>query len=267
MSESTSKVGAEHLIEVPAGEYVFHEGDLGTEMFIVHRGRVEILKRVGDDSSEAQLAVFEQGDFFGELSLLDDQPRSASVRALEDTVLIAVSGSTFIQMLSENPEVAVRMMRKLSRRLRHTDRLLQEALGGRSGMPPAAAPAPPSKPPSRPPSSSAEASPPSQVVLVDSSSGVVFDLAPGPVTTIGRGDPVTGIEPHVDLTSVDSQRSSSRRHAKLLRRGDRLFLAEEIGTMNGTFVNGHRLDTGKPVEVEPGDKLRFGVLEFVLEER
>lgn len=265
MSESTPRAGTEHLVEVPAGEYVFREGDLGTEMFIIHRGRVEILKRVGDgDGREAQLAVFEQGDFFGELSLLDDRPRSASVRAIEDTLLISVSGASFIQMLSENPEIAVRMMRKLSRRLRHTDRLLQEALDERSEVPPSAAPPPPARPASSP---SGEAARATRLVLVERTGGQVFELAPGPETTIGRGDPVTGIEPDVDLTPVDNQRSSSRRHAKLLRRGDRLFLVEEIGTMNGTFVNGRRLDTGKPVEIEPGDKLRFGVLELALEER
>ncbi|MDX1643531.1 MAG: cyclic nucleotide-binding domain-containing protein [Thermoanaerobaculia bacterium] len=262
MSESSSKAGAQHLVEVPAGEYVFREGDLGTEMFIVHRGRVEILKRVGEAGGETQLAVFEQGDFFGELSLLDDHPRSASVRALEDTLLIPVSGASFIQMLSENPEIAVRMMRKLSRRLRHTDRLLQQALDERpEKLPPPAAP-PPASPAARPTPARA-----TRLVLVHGASGEEFELAPGPETTIGRGDPVTGIEPDIDLTAIDTQRSSSRRHAKLLRRGDRHFLVEEIGTMNGTFVNGRRLDTGKPVEIEAGDKLRFGVLELALEER
>ena len=52
----------------------------------------------------------------------------------------------------------------------------------------------------------------------------------------------------------------SRRHAKLVRRGDRLYASEEIGTMNGTFVNQARLEKGVPAEVRPGDELRFGVV-------
>jgi len=197
------------------------------------------------------LAVFEQGDFFGELSLLDEEPRSASVRALEDCVAVRINGATFIQMLSETPEIAVRMMRKLSTRMRATDRRLQEALGHSvAGAAEAAAPAPP------PTASSAV------YRLIDPKSGVFFDLAAGPENTIGRSDPVTGINPEIDLTSVDTDRSSSRRHAKIHRRDDRFYLVEEIGTMNGTFVNGRRIETGTPVEIRPGDLLRIGVLEF-----
>lgn len=249
----------EHLLEVAGGDYIFREGDLGVEMYIVHRGRVEILKRVADgDNAEKRLAVFEQGDFFGELSLLDDQPRSASVRAIEDAILVRINGAMFIQMLRDNPEIAVRMMRKLSRRLRHTDRLLEEAMGGQAaealgstradGIPePSVAPSP--------------------YRLVEPESGLSFELAQEADTLIGRADPVTGIEPAVDLTPIDTQRSSSRRHAKILQRDGRLFLAEEIGSMNGTYVNGVRLETGSPAEIHPGDKLRFGVLELELQQR
>ena len=157
-------------------------------------------------------------------------------------------------MLSETPEIAVRMMRKLSRRLRYTDRLLQEALGG--------APAAPSEEPV----AQADAAPsvPPPYSLYDVASGTSFELAVGAETLIGRADAVTGIDPAVDLTSVDHQRSSSRRHARILRRDGRLFLAEEVGSMNGTYVNGRRLDTGEPIEIQPGDRLRFGVLELEL---
>jgi CRP-like cAMP-binding protein len=58
-----------HRQEVAAGDYVFREGELGTEMYIVQEGQVEILKRIGGE--ERQLAVLEKGDFFGEMSLLE----------------------------------------------------------------------------------------------------------------------------------------------------------------------------------------------------
>lgn len=254
MSDPTETTQAGHLVEFQQGDYIFREGDLGTEMYVIHEGRVEILKRI--EGGETQLAVFEQGDFFGELSLLDDEPRSASVRALEDSVVVAINGATFVQMLTETPEIAVRMMRKLSGRLRATDKRLQEAMGHAAARSSgsqevavrAAAPMPTATSGS--------------YRLIEQASGKVFPLADGAETTVGRADPVTGISPHVDLTAIDTDRSSSRRHAKILQRDGRFYVVEEIGTMNGTFVNGRRVDTGVPVQIRPGNAVRFGVLEF-----
>jgi predicted component of type VI protein secretion system len=96
-------------------------------------------------------------------------------------------------------------------------------------------------------------------------SGMEFPLSTGPETTLGRKDPVTGIFPDVDLTPVDAQRTVARRHAKIYRRGMKFFLAEEIGIMNATFLNGARLETGIPQQIKSGDELRLGavVLRFV----
>src|SRR5688572_1623970 len=113
--------------ELAAGDYVFREGELGTEMFILQEGQVEILKTL--DGVDEQLAVLEKGDFFGEMSLLEDLPRTATARAVTPCKLIRIDGATFDQMLRNKPEIAVRIMRKLSRRLRQTDQMLREALG------------------------------------------------------------------------------------------------------------------------------------------
>ncbi len=93
-------------------------------------------------------------------------------------------------------------------------------------------------------------------------SGVEFPLSTGPETTIGHKDASTGIDPDVDLTSVDPQHSVSRRQATIYRRGSTFFLGEEIGTMNATFVNGTRLETGVPIQIHAGDQLRFGRVEL-----
>jgi hypothetical protein len=251
-----SKPLTDYAVELAEGDFVFKEGDLGTDMFIVHSGKIEILQRV--DEEDKQLAVLEKGDFFGEMSVLEDLPRSASARALSDVRLLQINSATFSQMLRDNPEIAVRMMRKLSRRLRQTDKLLREALSAAGKPPPTPAEMPPQQPPP-------EASAPER--LIDPRSGMEFPFAAGSETTIGRKDPVTGIYPDIDLTPVDTQRSISRRHAKIYRRGAKFFLAEEIGTMNGTFVNGNRLETGVPSEIRPGDEVRFGmvVLSFRVE--
>src|SRR5688500_17461987 len=123
--------------ELAAGDYVFREGELGTEMLILQEGQVEILKTL--DGVDEQLAVLEKGDFFGEMSLLEDLPRTATARAVTPCKLIRIDGATFDQMLRNKPEIAVRIMRKLSRRPRQTDQMLREALGGAGG----AAEAPP----------------------------------------------------------------------------------------------------------------------------
>lgn len=248
-STSRKPAPANFTVDFPAGEHIFREGDLGTEMYIVHEGRVEIAKAVGDESKV--LATLEKGDFFGEMAILEDLPRAASARALTDVKVLMINGSTFDQMLRTNPEIAVRMMRKLSRRLRETDQLLREALGQPGRVPLVEMPSP---------QEARAAAESGAQRLIHDKSGMEFPLAVGPETTIGRRDPVTGIQPDVDLTPVDTQRSISRRHAKVYRRGGKYFVSEEIGTMNGTFLNGARLETGVPHEMTAGDEVRFGLV-------
>jgi CRP-like cAMP-binding protein len=243
----------EVLVSFEAGETVFREGDLGTEMFIIHEGRVEICTGEGDRVTV--VATLERGDFFGEMALLDDRPRSATARTVEPTRLVTINGTTFTKMLRDNPEVAVRMMRKLARRLRDTDRLLQDALLG----------------PGHRVVEREAADARSMVLgperLIHEATGIDFSLPQSAEATIGRSDPVTGIQPDLDLTLVDTQRSISRRHAKILRRGGKFFLVEEMGTVNGTYVAGEKLETGVPRELVAGDEVRCGlvVLRFLAE--
>ncbi|MCH9647957.1 MAG: cyclic nucleotide-binding domain-containing protein [Deltaproteobacteria bacterium] len=236
-----------HTVDVSEGEFVFQENDLGTEMYIVHEGQVEILESIGAEMK--RLAVMEKGDFFGEMSLLDDLPRNASARALSDSRLLRINGSMFVQMLRKEPEIAIRIMRKFSRRLREADRMLKQTISGLDGTSVGI---------------SSESQAPERrhgkECLRDEKSGMTFYLLEGEETTVGRKDPVTGIYPGIDLTPVDSQRSTSRRHAKLYRKGGKFYVAEGIGTMNGTFVNSTRLETGVPMEIEDGNEVRFGVV-------
>jgi pSer/pThr/pTyr-binding forkhead associated (FHA) protein len=248
------KPAASFTEDVAAGDYVFREGELGTEMFILQEGQVEILKLVGD--AEEQLAILEKGDFFGEMSLLEDLPRTATARAVTDCKVIRINGATFDQMLRTKPEIAVRIMRKLSRRLRQTDQMLREALGSQDASSAAGMQAPEMPAPDRAPTG------PGGPQRLIHASGMEFSLSASSETLVGRRDPVTGIHPDVDLTPIDTQRSTSRRHAKVYRRGGKFFVCEEIGTMNGTFVNGERVETGVPVEAKPGDELQFGLVKL-----
>lgn len=245
-STSSKKKAERFAVGVQAGESIFEEGDLGTEMYIIHDGKVDIVKHFkGEDRL---LATLGQGDFFGEMSILEDLPRTASARAKSDLKLLPINSATFDQMLRKNPEIAVRMMRKLSRRLRETDQMLRQALGSEDSQAPEM------------PTEEAASAEKGTERLVHDTSGIEFYLAAGAETTIGRRDPVTGINPDIDLTPADAQRSISRRHAKIFRRGTTFYLREEIGTMNGTFINGVRVETGVPVEFQNGDEVRFGLI-------
>ena len=83
---------------------------------------------------------------------------------------------------------------------------------------------------------------------------------------IGRFDPVTGLKPEVDLSGADINRSISRQHARLTLEGGIYYLCEEPGALNGTFINGRKLITGKPTRVKDGDNVTLGMVKLVFNE-
>ena len=76
---------------------------------------------------------------------------------------------------------------------------------------------------------------------------------------VGRLDPINQIRPDVDLTKVDTQLTTSRRHARILRGAEGFFIQEERAT-NGTFVNGQRISAARPLEIRSGDDIMFGAV-------
>ena len=240
----------DYLARFSAGQPIFEEGEVGTEMFVIQSGTVEIFKRARR-GEEKLLATLEKGDFFGEMSILEDVARTASARAKSDIELVRINQSTFDEMLRHNGEIAVRMLRKLSRRLRETTKLLEQSTGVA---------------PALDDSSSdifAKVSERHDIFrLVSGNGGEEFFLNRDGETTVGRVDPVTGIKPDVDLANLDTQRSVSRRHSKIIHENSEFKVVEEIGTMNGTFVNGTRIVTGQPVTIKDGDRTRFGLVDL-----
>ena len=118
----------DYLARFTAGHPIFEEGEVGTEMYVIQSGTVEIFKR-SRRGEEKLLATLEKGDFFGEMSILEDVARTASARAKTDVELVRINQTTFDEMLRHNAEIAVRMLRKLSRRLRETTKLLEQSTG------------------------------------------------------------------------------------------------------------------------------------------
>ena len=104
----------------PRGSVILFEDDPGDALFIVRLGRVKVVL-VGDDGREVILGVLGVGDHFGELSLIDDQPRSAHVIATEDSTLLVLRREDFRRRVEETPTVAWALMQEMSRRLRKAD--------------------------------------------------------------------------------------------------------------------------------------------------
>jgi CRP-like cAMP-binding protein len=239
------------IVRYDVGETVYDEGERGATMYIVQSGKVQLLRRL--DDQVRVLCELEKGDFFGEMSILEGLPRTTSAEAVEQAELIEINSMTFDKMIKGNIEIAIRMLRKLSIRLREAERKLTESEGAGPAARARAAPA-------------ASASKP-QVIegglrLELEEGGTAFPIKEDE-TLIGRFDPVTELNPDVDLTEVDLKRSVSRRHARIVRNGEGYNLVEEIGALNGTFVNGTKLSPGQPHVIEDGDTLGLGMVKLV----
>ncbi len=105
------------------GTMLFRDGDSGDAMYVVHEGRVRIFKHAA--SGEKTLAVFGAGEFFGEMALLNDKPRTASAEVVEDAKLLVIDRRTFGAMVASNREIAVRLITKLAQRLDRANALIE----------------------------------------------------------------------------------------------------------------------------------------------
>ncbi|MEA3244575.1 MAG: Crp/Fnr family transcriptional regulator [Gemmatimonadota bacterium] len=104
----------------PKGSVILFEDDPGDALFIVRNGRVKVVL-VAEDGREVILGLLGVGEHFGELSLIDDQPRSAHVIAMEESSLLVLRRDDFRRRVEANPSVAWSLLTELSRRLRRAD--------------------------------------------------------------------------------------------------------------------------------------------------
>jgi CRP-like cAMP-binding protein len=102
------------------GQIIVSQGTPGQAFYMILEGRVEIVR---DNSS---FGAFRPGDFFGEMSLLDSAPRSATVRSLEPTRCLMLSSWDFKALLERHPSIAIKLLEVLSRRLRVADERLSQ---------------------------------------------------------------------------------------------------------------------------------------------
>ena len=110
-----------------AGEVIFHRDDPGQVLYLLRDGMVKIFI-TSPDGQEVALTIFGPGDYFGELALLDGQPRSASAVAIEQADTYALQRADFINAVLHHPRIAIQVMSVLSRRLRQTDAMVEDLL-------------------------------------------------------------------------------------------------------------------------------------------
>ena len=104
----------------PKNSVILFEDDPGDALFILVSGQVKVVL-IGEDGREVILAMLHEGDFFGEMSLIDDQPRSAHVIATEDASMLVLRRDDFRTAMDEVPRIALGLLQALSRRLRRAD--------------------------------------------------------------------------------------------------------------------------------------------------
>jgi hypothetical protein len=99
------------------GEILFEEGEPGHHLYVLVRGKVEVFRRL--DTREYPIAFLGEKECFGEMAILDNEPRSASIRAQEPSVVLKIDRESFRELIIERPQIAFAVMRILSSRLRH----------------------------------------------------------------------------------------------------------------------------------------------------
>lgn len=114
------------------GAVLFEEGDEGSEMFVILSGQImlyHVLGRTGTEGTELvprkairQIATLKDGDFFGEMALLEDRPRMSSAVAFTDSKVVSLNRESFNQVVSQRPEFALMIMTEMSRRIRSLER-------------------------------------------------------------------------------------------------------------------------------------------------
>jgi CRP-like cAMP-binding protein len=106
--------------EYPKNSVILFEDDPGDALYIVSSGQVKVVL-IGEDGREVILSVLGDGDFFGEMSLIDDEPRSAHVIAMKDSQLLVLRRDDFQVQLQAHPPIALKLLRVLVQRLRRAD--------------------------------------------------------------------------------------------------------------------------------------------------
>ena len=126
LSEISLKVITDKMVarSYDKEKMILIEESAGETFFLIYKGTVKIT-RMSDDGREVILAILGEGDFFGEMALLDGEGRSANVVALEDAEVLTLQRSDFLDILERFPKIAIHLLKELTTRIRHSDQQIE----------------------------------------------------------------------------------------------------------------------------------------------
>jgi CRP-like cAMP-binding protein len=107
----------------PTGTVLFREGEPGHEMYVLQSGRIQLTRTIKHE--EKIVAVLMPGEFFGEMSIVNNRPRSATATVIEDAKMLVIDSRTFEAMIRGNAEIAVRLIKKLTNRLEQANQQIE----------------------------------------------------------------------------------------------------------------------------------------------
>ena len=107
------------------GQEICHQGDPGDAMFVILGGVADVL--INSDKGQIRVAEMTKNDFFGEIAILCDVPRTATIKAREPLSTLKISKDTFYRLVAEVPQMAIEIMRELAHRVEDTNKKLREA--------------------------------------------------------------------------------------------------------------------------------------------
>lgn len=123
MAQVTDPLFARYGRQYEPGDVLCREGERGDEMFVIQSGSVRIVKDVG--GKECVLALLGAGEFLGELAILNGKPRTATAIVVEPTRCLLIDSRRLEQMVANNAEIAMRLIKKLAKRLASADTLIE----------------------------------------------------------------------------------------------------------------------------------------------
>jgi CRP-like cAMP-binding protein len=242
------------ITKYAAGDVIYKKGDIQTDFFIINKGKVQLKH----DGSGQILATLSKGDFFGEESLNSEQNAIYSVEVIEDSFLIKIPYVSLTEMLKQTPDIALKILKKLSEKHIKIQNVLMEM----ASVVPAAKDKPTAKEAKREDQTSEKIGGEIKAYLIIQRSNRLVQLTKTQ-TFLGRRDYTTGFVPDIDLTDEDEEKYISRKHAKIQFKDGKFYLSEEPGAINGTFLNGSKLQTGVKHELHAEDEITLCHLNIV----
>ena len=228
-----------------AGDIIYKEGDIQTDFYILNKGKVQLK----NDGSNQILATLGKGDFFGEESLNSEQTAVYTVEAVEDADMIKIPYISLTEMLKQTPDIALKILKKLSEKHIRIQSVLMGMLAA-----PVVKEKPAAKEAKKEDQTSEKIGAEVKAYLIIQRSNRLVQLTKTQ-TFLGRRDYTTGFVPDIDLTDEDEEKYISRKHSKIQFKDGKFYLSEEPGAINGTFLNGNKLQTGVKHELHAEDEI------------